>query len=165
MKLGGENTMNKETIKLTYPQIKDALAHHSERDEIIKFIDNKGLKDIDFLNIHEFFDMSHLKNPLDMNSATIIFLVYIVCIAVKLPYICNEKTDTEDKCTWKTIAVDIVFDTLIFMTVYYMDSCLTSDFGFKCQGISNTSILLFISLLIWKMYFLQHHKNYFVNDN
>lgn len=165
MKLGGENTINKETIKLTYPEIIDALAHHNQRDEIIKFIDNKGLKDTDFMNMHQLFDMSHLKNPLNMNSATIILLVYIACIAIKIPYICNKKKDTEDKCTWKTIAIDIVFDTLIFMVVYYMDSCLTSDYGFKCQGISNTSILMFISLLVWKMYFLEHHRNYFVNNN
>lgn len=167
MKKGGESIVV-ETIKhklLNEKEIFDILQHNSQKDNIIYSFKNKGLKDIDFYNFHELFDISHLKNPLKMNSATVILLVYIICIAIKIPYICNKKKNTDEKCNIKTIFIDIVFDTLIFMTVYYIDSCLTSDYGFKCQGISNMSILIFISLLIWKIYHLEHHKYYFIPIN
>ena len=164
MKKGGADVVVERKL-LNEKEIFDILQHNSQKDNIVYSFKNKGLKDIDFYNFDEFFNISHLKNPLEMNSATIILLVYFICVAIKLPYICYKKKESDEKCTVRTILIDIVFDTLIFMTVYYMDSCLTSDFGFKCQGISNMSILLFISLLIWKIYHLEHHKYDFIPIN
>ena len=156
--MAGANSVEEIKDK-TNKEIEEMLSHVIGGDELYKQYLRKGRQNFFIdpaLDLHQWVNFDFLKNPLDMNMATIILITYMVAIFVKIPYICKKKKDSP--CNFKIILIDIFIDTLLFITIYYMDSCLTSDHGYKCQVLSSLMTLVFIGLICWKIYFVQHHK-------
>ena len=143
---------------MTKPQILNLVADSNRyKEQITELVEDLCRKDMDFYNFYEMVNMSHLKNPLHFNFATIILIIYIIAIFVKIPYICNKNKNIKPY-SYKTIIIDVSIDTLLFLIIWYLESCLNSDTGLKCQGISTTLMLSFICLICYKIYFVENYK-------